>query len=225
MNKPLKNLDKKALQSIPGAFYKSLWSGMLKSRTRVTIASEVEIVTLGLVKWFESKDVDINISTNFSKSEFRKILETPANLLILVVNDTKISKEAFKSMRLIESSPLILLIVKEGIAKYRYLCLEYESICLIEDLNESILQTFFDKIIQQKLGTIYLSKGEPPNLTETQLETLQLLVSGVDSTQIYTALGLSQQTAHARIKKLYDIFGVKSPTQLIIAGIRSGLVR
>jgi DNA-binding NarL/FixJ family response regulator len=197
---------------------------MVKSRTCVIIFSTHGSVTLALTSWFEQKEVDLTIITTSIKKGFDTISKIQPNLLVLVTNSTNPTPEYLKSIKSIDPSPSIVLIIDGNATKYHDRADYCDLICQANKLNATTLENLMSKIQPDLNVSIKRAQCTPPILTKKQQEILQYLVNGREPAEIHRILGVSQQAVHVHIKKLHEAFGTESLHKLILLSLRSGLV-
>jgi DNA-binding NarL/FixJ family response regulator len=64
-----------------------------------------------------------------------------------------------------------------------------------------------------------------PGLTLRQLEALKLLGEGYTNKEIARALAISERTAKAHVRAVFEALGVDNRTQAVVAAQRAGWLR
>jgi DNA-binding NarL/FixJ family response regulator len=62
-------------------------------------------------------------------------------------------------------------------------------------------------------------------LTERQLEVLQLMADGLPNTEIAAKLGISRESVKSRIKLVLSKLGARDRTEAVHLGHRAGLLK
>ncbi|WP_435111033.1 response regulator [Nocardiopsis synnemataformans] len=69
------------------------------------------------------------------------------------------------------------------------------------------------------------SRGEYPAFTEQQANICRLLAAGYKSQDIASELHLSNETVRTYLRRMFEKFGVKNRTHLVVLAYRAGVLR
>lgn len=101
---------------------------------------------------------------------------------------------------------------------------------LTKDLLQDELLTAIRKVHQGSsylpaaLAAVLNAQGARPDLTQRELQVLELVVRGLANKQIAYSLNLSEFTVKNHLKRLLDKLGVQDRTQAATAAIERGIV-
>jgi two-component system, NarL family, response regulator len=80
------------------------------------------------------------------------------------------------------------------------------------------------RVLSPKIASRLANRLTRAELSEREIEALNLLTRGLGNKEIATALSLSEDGVKARMKSLFTKLNVHDRTEAVIAAIRHGIV-
>ena len=210
------------------------------SITRVSIADPAFLVREGFKKIIENKK-DMELASEISEGKDLRIRLENSNPDILVLDykyngfikleDIPKIKEVYPSMEIIIISndwnkENILYLIKNGVKSY-----------LTKECNSDEIYNAIDSVLKNekffcnKILDIILEKHledqnfENVNLSFRETEVIKLIVDGLTNQEIAEKLFISIHTVYTHKKNIMRKLQLKSPVELVLYAINSGLIK
>lgn len=220
---------------------------MPKIKINAIVFSINSLATTALTILFEKHGVNLIGIAGYNKGGLQLVYEQKPDLVVFVTSSDRPNAEYLNSIRSVQPTPRILLIVADcarkledksqycvGVGKAsafaeaslfaERLLQKEDCVCLAETFQPEDLTRLLDEIQPQKYVTIRRISGSPPELTPRQTDVLRLIADGIKVGAIPGLLGISRQAADVHVKKLHQILGTEDLQELAVLGLRCGLV-
>jgi DNA-binding NarL/FixJ family response regulator len=220
----LTKILKSKLKSLPRGFYERLHEKMPKIKINAIVFSTNSLATTALTILFEKHGVNLIEIAAYNKGGLQLVYEEKPDLVVFVTSSHQPNAEYLNSIRSVEPTPRILLIVADCARKLENESQYCDCVCLAETFQPEDLTRLLDEIQPQKYVTIRRISGSPPALTPRQTDVLRLIADGIKVGAIPGLLGISRQAADVHVKKLHQILGTEDLQELAVLGLRCGLV-
>jgi DNA-binding NarL/FixJ family response regulator len=220
----LQNSHKNTLKSSPSKPSKRLQEKMRTFSVRAVIFSTDSLAVIGLSSLFAKHRVELVATCTYDQAGFDLVVQEKPNLVIFVTNTHHPNFGYLESIKLINPTPVTLLIVSDEDRSFKDSSVYCDHICLSENFQSNDLTHLLREIGPQQHVSIRRFQGPPPKLTPSQTKVLELLSEGRKTPEIVNILKISRQAVDAQIKKLHQIFDSEDLHILVVLALRSGLV-